>query len=127
MFWEFVFWFLVVMLVLPFPFKVIGYLKGTDSSKAIVKIEEMSNALFTSFGLAALYGYINDVTIFTPLVWKIWLVIAVLWSVLAIFWSPKLTYASEIFGKNKMRVLASISTLIHAPLFVGVYLYAYAA
>lgn len=125
MFWDVVFWCLVIILVVPLPFKLVGYIKGTDTSKTSVKIEEMTNAIFMSSGLIALYGYSNNTMIFEPSIWKVWLVIAVAWSVLAIFWSPKLNYAAEIMGRKKTRILAIISSLIYAPLFVAVYLYAY--
>ena len=125
MFWEISFWILVAILILPLPFKVYGYLNGSDKSRAIVKIEEMANAAFLSVGLLAFYGFLNDEQFLTPVFWKAWLIIAILWSFLAMFWSPKLAYATEIMGKSKMRVAAVISLILISPLLFAVYLYAF--
>jgi len=125
MFWDIVFWLLLILLAIPLPFKIFGYVKGTDDSKAAVKVEEITNALFMSFGLIALYGYRNNTMFFEPIVWKVWLAIAITWSVTAIFWSPKLSYAAEVMGQKKTRILAAISSLLYAPLLVAVYFYAF--
>ena len=125
MFWQISFWLLVVILVLPFPFKVFGYIKGTDDSALSVKVEESANAIFMSIGLVAFYGYINDQVYLTQTFWQVWLLIGVVWSIVAIFWSPKLTYATEVMGKNKMRVAAATGCVLYIPLFLAVYFYAF--
>ncbi|WP_415228043.1 hypothetical protein [Psychromonas sp.] len=125
MFWQISFWLLVVILVLPFPFKVLGYIKGADDSKLSVKIEESANAIFMSIGLFAFYGYINDQIYLNSTFWQVWLIIGVLWSIFAIFWSPKLAYATELMGKNKMRIAAGIGCFLYIPLFLAVYFYAF--
>ncbi len=78
MFWQISFWLLVVILVLPFPFKVFGYIKGSDDSALSVKIEESANAIFMSIGLVAFYGYINNQVYLSPIFWHAWLLIGVL-------------------------------------------------
>jgi hypothetical protein len=125
MFWQISFWLLVVILVIPFPFKVFGYIKGSDDSALSVKIEESANAIFMSIGLVAFYGYINNQVYLSPTFWQAWLLIGVLWSIIAIFWSPKLAYATEIMGKNKMRIAAGIGCFLYIPLFLAVYFYAF--
>ncbi len=125
MFWQISFWLLVVILVLPIPFKFYGYASGSDKSTLIVKIEEMSNAIFMLIGLTAFYGYLNDQVYLNPSFWKAWLLIGVLWSFVAIFWSPKLAYAAEVMGKHKMRIAAGISCVLYLPLFLAVYNYAF--
>jgi hypothetical protein len=125
MFWQISFWLLVVILVLPFPFKVLGYINGSDDSKLSVKIEESANAIFMSIGLFAFYGYINDQIYLNPMFWQVWLIIGVLWSIFAIFWSPKLAYATELMGKNKMRIAAGVGCVLYIPLFLAVYFYAF--
>jgi hypothetical protein len=124
MFWHISFWLLVALIALPLPFKIYEYAKGKDKSSIGVKIEEMSNALFMAVGLVAFYGYLNDQTYFFPSFWMAWLVIGVIWSVSSIFWSPKLAYATEVMGKNNMRLFAGLSCLLYAPLFLAVYFYA---
>ena len=123
--WQVLFWILFLLLVLPLPFKLYGYLTGADKSKTSVKVEESLNALFFSFGLIALHGFINQVQYFSDVIWQVWLLIAVLWSISALIWSPKLTYASEVMGKTKTRWLSLLSTIIYAPLVYAVYLYAF--
>lgn len=123
--WEVLFWVLLILLVVPFPFKLIGYLKGSDNSKTIVKVEESLNALFFSFGLIALYGFNNQIQFFNAAIWQVWVIIAIAWSVISVIWSPKIAYANEVMGRNKTRVLVAISTLLYAPLVFAVYLYAY--
>jgi hypothetical protein len=125
MFWQVTFWILVALIVLPFPFKVFEYLSGKNQSPVIVKIEEIANAIFMALGLVAFHGFITGTVYLTPAFWKGWLVIAIAWSVLPIFWSPKLAYAAEIMGKNKMRVAASISCILYLPLLFAVYFYAF--
>lgn len=123
--WEVLFWVLLILLVVPLPFKLIGYLKGSDNSKTIVKVEESLNALFFSFGLIALYGFNNQIQFFNAAIWQVWVIIAIAWSVISVIWSPKIAYANEVMGRNKTRVLVAISTLLYAPLVFAVYLYAY--
>ena len=125
MFWQISFWLLVVILVLPFPFKVFGYIKGSDDSSLSVKVEESANTIFMSIGLIAFYGFIHNKTYLTPVFWQIWLFIAVLWSIVAIFWSPKLAHATEVMGKSKMRIGAVVGCALYIPLFLAVYFYAF--
>lgn len=115
----------MALIVLPFPFKVFEYLSGKDKSPVIVKVEEMANALFMALGLVAFHGFITDRVYLTPAFWKGWLIIAIAWSVLSTFWSPKLVYAAEVLGKNKMRMVAGISCIFYLPLLFAVYLYAF--
>jgi|TARA_R110000851_G_scaffold67191_2_gene151535 hypothetical protein len=124
MFWQISFWILVALIVLPLPFKIYEYATGKDKSSIGVKIEEMSNALFMAVGLIAFYGYLNDQVYLFPSFWITWLVISVIWSVSAMFWSPKLTYATEVMGKTKMRIFAGIGLVLYSPLFLAVYFYA---
>lgn len=125
MFWHVSFWILVALIVLPFPFKVFEYVSGKDKSPRIVKVEEMSNAIFMALGLVAFHGFITDMVYLTPVFWQGWLVIGIVWSVLPIFWSPKLAYATEVMGKNKMRVVAGVSCILYLPLLLAVYFYAF--
>ena len=125
MFWQVSFWILVALIVLPFPFKIFEYLSGKDKSPVIVKVEEITNAIFMALGLVAFHGFITGTVYLTPAFWKGWLVVAIAWSVLPIFWSPKLAYAAEIMGKNKMRVAAGISCILYLPLLFAVYFYAF--
>ncbi len=125
MLWQISFWLLVVILVLPFPFKLYGYFNGSDKSALIVKIEESVNAIFMSIGLIAFYGYLNNQVYLNQSFWKMWLLIGVIWSIVAIFWSPKLAYATEVMGKNKMRVAAGVGCVLYLPLFLAVYYYAF--
>ena len=125
MLWKISFWLLVALIILPLPLplKIFEYFTGKDKSPVIVKIEEVSNALFMAIGLVAFYGYLNNQVYMFPNFWKIWLVIAVIWSVLSIFWSPKLKYAIEVMGKNNMRIAAGLSCILYIPLFLAVYFY----
>lgn len=125
MFWQISFWVLVAVVVLPLPFKVLGYISGKDKSPLIVKIEEMANALFLTLGLVAFYGFINNRLYLSSGFWQAWLFIAVAWSLLPIFWSPKLAYAASVLGKNKVRLLAGLSCLLYLPLLFAVYFYAF--
>lgn len=67
MFWQVSFWLLVLLLTVPIPFKIYGYITRKDKSPLWVKIEAMSNAVFLAIGLIAFYGFINDVSYFTPI------------------------------------------------------------
>ena len=125
MIWQIYFWLLVVLLLVPFPFKLIDYATGKDKSPLLVKIEEMAFALFTAIGLLALYGLITDQVYLSPLFWQIWLLIAVVWSISPIFWLAKLAYATEILGKSRMRIFAAFSCLLYLPLLLAVYFYAF--
>jgi hypothetical protein len=125
MFWQISFWVLVALIVLPFPFKVFEYVSGKDKSPWLVKAEEMANAFFMASGLVAFHGFITGKVYLTSAFWQCWLVVAIVWSVLPLFWSPKLAYAAEVLGKNKMRMLAGVSCLLYLPLFFAVYFYAF--
>jgi hypothetical protein len=124
MFWQISFWLLVVLLIVPFPFKIYEYITRKDKSPLWVKIEEMSNAVFLAVGLIAFYGSINDISYFTPIFWNIWLVIAVIWSTIGLYWSPKIKYVIEVMGKTKATVFMVFSTVIYLPMFIAVYQYA---
>ncbi|KKO49106.1 hypothetical protein VT06_07610 [Arsukibacterium sp. MJ3] len=125
MFWQVTFWILVALIVLPFPFKVFEYVSGKDKSPRIVKVEEVANALFMALCLVAFYGFIAGKAYLTPAFWQGWLFIAIVWSLLPIFWSPKLVYAAEVMGKNKMRLVAGVSCILYLPLLFAVYFYAF--
>lgn len=118
------FWVLVALLVLPLPFKVFEYLTGRDKSPFIVKVEEIGLAIFTAIGLVAFYGYLNNQKFLFPEFWLAWLIMSILWSVVAIFFSPKLKYAIDIIGKNKVKVLGVVGVLINLPMYYAVYMYA---
>ncbi|WP_209326799.1 hypothetical protein [Pseudoalteromonas sp. PA2MD11] len=124
MFWLISFIILLAITVVPFPFKIYGYLSGKDDSPMIVKFEEMTNALFMSVGLFGFYGFISDRVYLTPLFWNGWLCVAIVWSLLPLFWSPKLDYATEMLGCYKMRLLAGVSSILYLPLLFAVYFYA---
>ena len=124
MFWEISFWLLAVLIIVPFPIKIYGYITRRDKSPLRVKIEEISNAIFLAMGLIAFYGYINDISYFTPIFWKGWLVIVAILSTIGVFWSPKIKYAIEVMGKTKATVFMVFSTLIYLPMFIAVYQYA---
>lgn len=125
MFWQVSFWILVALITLPFPFKVFEYLSGKDKSPVIVKVEEMANAIFMALGLVAFHGFITDTVYLTPAFWKGWLFITIVWSVLPIFWSPKLAYAAEVMGKNKMRIVAGVNCILSFSLLFAVYFCAF--
>lgn len=118
------FWVLLGLLVLPFPFKVFEYLTGRDKSPLIVKVEEMSLALFTAIGLFAFYGYLNNLDFLFSKFWFAWLIVSIVWSIASIFFSPKLKYATDILGKKKVQILGVIGVLINAPMYYAVYMYA---
>ena len=124
MFWLISFIILLAITVVPFPFKIYGYLSCKDDSPKIVKFEEITNALFMSLGLFAFYGFITDKVYLTPEFWNGWLCVAIVWSLLPLFWSPKLDYASEMLGRNNMRLLAAVSSILYLPLLFAVYFYA---
>ncbi|QSX37231.1 hypothetical protein [Shewanella sedimentimangrovi] len=121
--WQISFWILAAILVLPLPFKLLGYFSGKDDSPVWVKLEELANAGFMALGLLAFHGFIEQTPYLTPGIWAGWLVLALLWSLASLFWSPKLRYAADLLGVKHMRVLAAFSTLLFAPLFVAVWLY----
>ena len=116
MFWLISFIILLTITVVPFPFKIYGYLSGKDDSPKLVKFEEITNALFMSVGLFGFYGFISDRVYLTPLFWNGWLCVAIVWSLLPLFWSPKLDYATEMLGCYKMRLLAAVSSILYLPL-----------
>lgn len=124
MWWQIYFWLLVAILVLPFPFKLFGYLTGKDKSSTLVKVEETSNACFFSIGLFALYGYIHNVDAGPGVIWYLWLFIAVGWSIMGLFWSAKHRHAANVLGKNKARTLAVLGMLLLLPMLYGIYSYA---
>jgi hypothetical protein len=124
MFFQVWFWLLCALIVLPLPFKVYEYISGKDESPIIVKLEEMFNALYFSLGLIAFYGYLNNESYLFPEFWFGWLFISIIFSILSIFWSPKLKYASDIMGKNKMKSIAAIGFVLYLPLYFVVYQYA---
>lgn len=125
MFWHVSFWLLVVIILIPLPFKVYGYLTGKDKSSFSVKLEECINTTFMSFGLIAFYGFIHQQKFLNDSVWQIWLIIGGLWSVFAIFWSPKLSFAQDVIGRNKVKLLALLSSALYMPMFIAIYLYAF--
>ncbi|KFZ38706.1 hypothetical protein HR45_04600 [Shewanella mangrovi] len=125
MFWQMCFWLLAALIILPLPFKLYEYATGKDDSPRIVKIEEMTNALFLGIGLIAFYGFIHQQLFLSKTFWQAWLVIAVVWSILSLFWSPKLNYATQVLGKKGMYIGAIIGVIITLPLLIAVYLYAF--
>ena len=125
MFLKISFWLIAAILILPFPFKVYEHISGKDDSPKIVKIEEISNAIFMGTGLVGFYGFMNDIEFINPTFWKVWFIVAVLWSLSSFFWSPKLAYAKDILGKNKMRIAALVGVVISLPMLIAVYYYAF--
>ncbi|CCQ11700.1 hypothetical protein PALB_26010 [Pseudoalteromonas luteoviolacea B = ATCC 29581] len=91
----------------------------------IVKVEEMANAMFMALGLVAFHGFISGTVYLTPAFWKGWLFIAIAWSVFPIFWSPKLAFAADVMGKNKMRIVAGVTCILYLPLLLAVSIYAF--
>ena len=125
MFWQISFWVLAVILILPLPFRIHGYLYGRDKSPVIVKVEEIGIMLFFAVGLVGFYGYLHHETYMYPNFWKGWLIVCVSWSLLSFFWSPKLNHVAAQIGKMRMLLIATLSLLVFSPMFVAVYLYAY--
>ncbi|WP_226662375.1 hypothetical protein [Microbulbifer aggregans] len=124
MFWTMSFWILALIMIVPIPFKFIGYWSGKDTSPVSVKIEETTNAVFMALGLVAFYGFISGSQPDHPNIWYAWLAITVAWSVISMFWSAKIKYAEEVMGKTKMRVALGIGVVVFSPMLVAVYLYA---
>jgi len=124
MFFEIWFWLLCALIILPLPFKVYEYISGKDKSPITVKVEEIFNALFLGIGLIAFYGYLNNELYLFSEFWIGWLFISIILSIISIFWSPKLKYASDIMGKNKMKAMSAIGIIIYLPLYFVVYQYA---
>jgi len=75
MWWKIYFWFLVVVMVLPFPFKLAGYALRKDPSPTLVKIEETANGVFLALGLIPLHGFIHGVQAGPATLWYAWLCI----------------------------------------------------
>ena len=124
MFLTLYFWLLLALIVIPFPFKIFEYSTGKDKSPTIVKVEEITNVIFTAVGLLGFYGYINEESYLFSNFWYSWLIASALLSVFAIFKSPKLKYATSVMGKNNTALLACISTALYLPLYYVVYQYA---
>ncbi|MFT4940143.1 MAG: hypothetical protein ACI88A_003195 [Paraglaciecola sp.] len=124
-FWKVTFWLTASLLILPFPFKLAGYISGKDTSPLRVKIEEMANALFLAIGLIAFwaYAYTKPIAI-PPVFWYIWLTVSVVWSCLGVFKSSKLTYAKSQIGGKATVLFALGSTLFFLPMLVAVFNYA---
>ena len=124
-FWKVTFWLTASLLILPFPFKLAGYISGKDNSPLSVKIEEMANALFLAIGLIAFWAYAYSKSIaIPPVFWYIWLTVSVGWSCIAVFKSSKLTYAKSQIGGKATVLVAVGSTLFFLPMFVAVFNYA---
>ena len=125
MLWEIYFWTIVLFLLVPIPFKLYGYIKGTDDSPTIVKFEEMGMVTFATIGLFGLYGYLNQETYLFPAFWKAWFVLAIVLNILPFFWSAKLAYAKSIMGKKYLSMAVAFSLLLYTPMFFALYDYAY--
>ena len=125
--WKIYFWVIAALLVLPLPYKIFEYSTGRDASPKIVKIEEMANAVFFGIGLIGLYGFVYQREFFSPLFWRVWVVLAVIISIAAFFWSPKFKYALEVLGKKRLKAFLAIGSLVLLPMLFAVYSYSAAA
>jgi len=120
--WTIYFWAIAAWLVIPVPFKIAGYMSGKDKSPKAAKIEEALNTLFFLIGLVGFYGFVYDVQLLSPLVWKVWVVLAIAISLAGLIWvSPKLEYGIGVMGKARVKVLVGVSFLVLAPMLVGVW------
>jgi len=117
------FWLYLGILVLPLPFKIYGYARGSDDSPMAVRIEECANAGFFLFGLLAFHGYLHQRAWLTPWVWWLWLAMAIGWSVAGVFISPKLQHLKTKMSRE-LHILMTVSTLLYLPQLVVTALYA---
>jgi len=115
------FWAVAALLVLPLPFKIAGYVSGRDASPGPVKVEEMANLAFFLFGLVGLHSYAYGGHVLTPVVWKTWVILAVVVSLAGLFWSPKLKYAVDIMGERRTRLAIVAGFVALLPMLVGVW------
>ena len=122
--WQIAFWLSLAMFVLPFPFKVYGYVNGSDKSPLRVKIDESISVVLSCIGLLGFYGYLYGGTFLTPVVWYIWMIIMTAGSLTALWWSPKMEYAKEILGQRKFMMLYWFSLVFYIPMLWAVYSYA---
>lgn len=121
---EGLFWLYLAILILPLPFKIYGYARGSDDSPMAVRIEECANAGFLLVGLLALHGYLHQRAWLAPWVWWLWLAIAVGWTVAALFVSPKLQHLNSKMSEGTLRILMTVSTLLYLPQWIVIALYA---
>ncbi len=122
--WQIAFWITAALTIVPFPFKIYGYLNGSDKSPILVKVDELFAVALTWIGLVAFFGFVYDKAFFTQTVWFAWLSIMLLFTVTGPFWSPKLAYAKEVLGDKTYHVVYWSSLVIYMPMFLAVFQYA---
>lgn len=122
--WQIAFWLSVALLVIPFPFKIYGYVNGSDKSPLKVKIDESVSVLLSWIGLLGFYGYLYGGTFLAPLVWYAWIVVMTIGSLTALWWSPKMEYAQQILGRRNFLILYGFSLVLYIPMLWAVCIYA---
>lgn len=122
--WKIAFWLTVALTVLPFPFKIHGYVTGQDQSPVKVKVDELSAVALTWIGLLAFFGFVYGKSFLFPEFWYAWIAIMAGFTVTGPLWSPKLAYAKEVLGEKTYQVVFWSSIVIYLPMFCAVYLYA---
>ncbi len=96
-----------------------------DVTPRSVQIEELVSVPFILVSVIALYGYINEIAIFSALFWQVYFVLTILQIIVA-FWLPKQKWLKSELPLNKFVVVNVIGTGIGIPLYYMLYEYAFA-
>ena len=95
-----------------------------DMTPKAVQLEELITMPFVLISVVGLYGYIQQVAIFSAVFWKIYFVLTILQIVVA-FWLPKQQFLKKELPTKKFIVLNAIGTGIGIPLYYMLFNYAF--
>lgn len=101
--------------------KLIGKYEMTPKA---VQLEELITMPFVLISVVGLYGYIQQVAIFSAMFWKIYFVLTILQIVVA-FWLPKQQFLKKELPTKKFIVFNAIGTGIGIPLYYMLFNYAF--
>lgn len=124
-FWLIAFWGILLLLVLPIPFRLLMYLSGRVVLPKAVIVDESAASIMALIGCVGMYGFVFQVPLLNPIFWQVFFAVFVGYSLLIPFYSPKLQLIADLTSRNKQRVLIFVTMLITLPLYVALCLYAF--
>ena len=95
-----------------------------DVTPRPVQLEELVTMPFVLVSVVGLYGYINEVAIFSALFWQIYFLLTILQIIVA-FWLPKQKWLRAELPLNKFVIFNIVGTGIGIPLYFMLFDYAF--
>ncbi|MBD1389703.1 hypothetical protein IC617_09700 [Neiella sp. HB171785] len=125
MLWMALLWFYSAYILFGFSWKTYRIYSGQDEFSWPVLLEELASLLFFSFGFIAMYDLAVGQQSFQPLVWRLWLIVALLLAVLPLLvTTPKTAFSKQLVGQKGIYIGMIVAAVLFAPVYVAAWLLA---